>query len=87
MFMFNLEVQLHTVNNFHCSYFCLFFQSLSAAVAFFYSSHLILQWQLLILVIMNLLGFAAFAIVELRTSKPPERRYARINNSEDVDSS
>jgi len=41
-----------------------FSQSLSAAIAFFYSSHLVMKWQLLILVITGLLGTLSFFKVE-----------------------
>ncbi|XP_030064016.1 UNC93-like protein MFSD11 isoform X1 [Microcaecilia unicolor] len=41
-----------------------FVQSISAAVAFFYSNYLLLQWQLLILVIFGFFGTISFFIVE-----------------------
>merc|ERR1712142_954716 len=41
-----------------------FMQSLSAAIAFFYSPYLSLQWQLLITVVLDVLGSVAFCLVE-----------------------
>ena len=41
-----------------------FIQSLSAAIAFFYSPYLKLQWQLLILVLFDIIGTLAFCRVE-----------------------
>jgi len=42
----------------------LYFQSLAAAIGFFYSSHLVLKWQLLILVIFAVAGTLSFFKVE-----------------------
>ena len=39
-------------------------QSLSCAIAFFYSPYLSLQWQLLITVVLDILGAVAFCLVE-----------------------
>jgi len=44
-----------------------FMQSMSAAVAFFYSPYLSLQWQLLLAVILDILGTVAFCLVEWET--------------------
>ncbi|XP_062868494.1 UNC93-like protein MFSD11 [Trichomycterus rosablanca] len=41
-----------------------FIQSVSAAVAFFYSGYLLLSWQLLIMVIMGFIGTLGFFVVE-----------------------
>ena len=41
-----------------------FMQSLSCAIAFFYSPYLSLQWQLLITVVLDVLGSVAFCLVE-----------------------
>ncbi|XP_021169483.2 UNC93-like protein MFSD11 [Fundulus heteroclitus] len=41
-----------------------FIQSVSAAVAFFYSGYLLLTWQLLLLVIMGFIGTLCFFVVE-----------------------
>ena len=60
------------------------FQSLASAIGFFYSAHLLLQWQLLILVIMNVIGFTGFAMVELNTTKKTEIEYNRINNIDEI---
>merc|ERR1719348_322446 len=46
-----------------------FMQSLSCAVAFFYSRFLTLQWQLLIVVIMDFAGTISFCKVEMSTRK------------------
>lgn len=40
------------------------FQSVSAAIAFFYSNYLFLQWQLLIMVIVGFFGTISFFTVE-----------------------
>ena len=44
------------------------FQSLAAAIGFFYSDHLLLEYQLLILVILGVSGTLCFFVVEWRTS-------------------
>ncbi|XP_051989027.1 UNC93-like protein MFSD11 isoform X1 [Xyrauchen texanus] len=41
-----------------------FVQSITAAVAFFYSNYLLLQWQLLIMVLVGFLGTVSFFVVE-----------------------
>uniref|UniRef100_A0A8C1SD07 UNC93-like protein MFSD11 n=1 Tax=Cyprinus carpio TaxID=7962 RepID=A0A8C1SD07_CYPCA len=41
-----------------------FVQSITAAVAFFYSNYLLLHWQLLIMVLMGFLGTITFFVVE-----------------------
>ncbi|XP_067940067.1 UNC93-like protein MFSD11 isoform X2 [Watersipora subatra] len=46
-----------------------FVQSLSAAIAFFYSMYLVMKWQLLILVIMGTLGAVSFFKVAWSASK------------------
>ena len=46
-----------------------FIQSLAAAAGFFYSTHLLLPWQLLILVITNFMAVLAFFVVEWRTTR------------------
>ena len=46
-----------------------FMQSMSAAVAFFYSPYLSLQWQLLLAVILDILGTVAFCLVEWETKQ------------------
>lgn len=46
-----------------------FVQSSSAAIYFFYAGHLMLQWQLLILLIVCVLGTVAFCMVEFKTRK------------------
>ncbi|KAM4664622.1 UNC93-like protein MFSD11 [Discoglossus pictus] len=57
-----------------------FVQSITAAVAFFYSNYLLLQWQLLIMVILGFFGtiaffFAEWAAVSLASQGP---RYGNI---------
>ena len=47
----------------------LIFQSFSSGIAFFYSQHLTLQWQLLILVVTAIVGAWAFLLVEWDNSK------------------
>ena len=59
-----------------------FSQSCLAAVAFFYSNHLELPYQLLILVIFCICGTATFCYVELST-----RRLQSYNGPEEVDNS
>lgn len=41
-----------------------FFQSICAAVAFFYSNYLLLHWQLLVMVIFGFFGTISFFAVE-----------------------
>lgn len=41
-----------------------FVQSITAAIAFFYSNYLLLHWQLLIMVVMGFLGTVSFFVVE-----------------------
>ncbi|XP_077315405.1 UNC93-like protein MFSD11 [Lithobates pipiens] len=57
-----------------------FVQSISAAVAFFYSNYLLLQWQLLIMVIFGFFGTISFFFVEWGTVSlnPQETRYGSI---------
>ncbi|XP_022089378.1 UNC93-like protein MFSD11 isoform X1 [Acanthaster planci] len=55
-----------------------FTQSLSAAIAFFYAKHLLLHWQLLILVIFAVLGTLSFAMVEWTASRKVREGYERI---------
>ncbi|XP_075033850.1 UNC93-like protein MFSD11 [Mixophyes fleayi] len=57
-----------------------FVQSISAAVAFFYSNYLLLQWQLLIMVGFGLFGTISFFFVEWRAVSlgPQETRYGSI---------
>ena len=46
-----------------------FMQSLSCAIAFFYSPWLTLQWQLLITVILDIVGAVTFCLVEWEARK------------------
>ena len=46
-----------------------FMQSLSCAIAFFYSPFLTLQWQLLITIILDILGAVTFCLVEWEARK------------------
>lgn len=57
-----------------------FVQSISAAVAFFYSNYLLLQWQLLIMVIFGFFGTISFFFVEwaVVSLDPQETRYGSI---------
>ncbi|XP_018411187.1 PREDICTED: UNC93-like protein MFSD11 isoform X3 [Nanorana parkeri] len=57
-----------------------FVQSITAAVAFFYSNYLLLQWQLLIMVIFGFFGTISFFFVEWATVSldPQETRYGSI---------
>lgn len=55
------------------------FQSVAAAISFFYSSHLGLRSQLGILVVTGTIGAACFCIVEWRAKKR-----AREEESQDV---
>ncbi|XP_078692786.1 UNC93-like protein MFSD11 [Branchiostoma floridae x Branchiostoma belcheri] len=63
------------------SAFALFFftQSLTAAAGFFYSTYLILQWQLLIVAVFCVAGTLAFFEVEWKTSRPSKEGYTQIN--------
>lgn len=45
-------------------FFLLSLQSITAAVAFFYSNYLLLHWQLLIMVLTGFLGTITFFMVE-----------------------
>lgn len=45
-------------------FFLLSLQSITAAVAFFYSNYLLLHWQLLIMVLTGFLGTITFFVVE-----------------------
>lgn len=55
-----------------------FVQSLTAAIAFFYSGSLILHWQLLILVVLGTLGTLCFCIVEWSCTKTFREGYRTI---------
>ncbi|XP_038048666.1 LOW QUALITY PROTEIN: UNC93-like protein MFSD11 [Patiria miniata] len=55
-----------------------FTQSLSAAIAFFYAKHLLLHWQLLILVVFAVLGTMSFAVVEWTASRRVREGYEKI---------
>uniref|UniRef100_A0A8C5MQ44 UNC93-like protein MFSD11 n=1 Tax=Leptobrachium leishanense TaxID=445787 RepID=A0A8C5MQ44_9ANUR len=57
-----------------------FVQSISAAVAFFYSNYLLLQWQLLILVVFGFFGTISFFFAEwgAANSRHQEIRYGSI---------
>ncbi|RDD37490.1 UNC93-like protein MFSD11 [Trichoplax sp. H2] len=55
-----------------------FVQSLFAAIAFFYSGHVMLQWQLLVLVISLFFGTLCFFLVEWSTSKMARQGYISI---------
>jgi len=55
-----------------------FIQSVAAAVGFFYSVYLLLQWQLLILTISNILGVMFFALVEWEEIKRQRSGYTEI---------
>lgn len=58
-------------------------QSLSAAIAFFYSEHLGMKWQLLILVITGTLGACTFFVVEwAQRAAPSDSNYDRISEQE-----
>lgn len=56
-----------------------FMQSMSAAVAFFYSPWLKLQWQLLIVVVFDILGTIAFCKVEWAANKKERTPYEADN--------
>ncbi|XP_063315041.1 UNC93-like protein MFSD11 [Pelobates fuscus] len=57
-----------------------FVQSISAAIAFFYSNYLLLQWQLLIMVVFGFFGTISFFFVEWGAVSlgPQETRYGSI---------
>lgn len=56
-----------------------FIQSIAAALAFFYSNYLLLQWQLLILVIFGFLGSTSFFVAEwVAAASRPESDYGSI---------
>ncbi len=57
----------------------LFLQSITAAVAFFYSNYLLLHWQLLIMVLTGFLGTITFFVVEWAViSRRQDSDYDRI---------
>ena len=54
---------------------------MAAAAGFFYSQHLLLQWQLLILVVSGFAGTISFFLVEWRSVATPEGEgYAKIDS-------
>ncbi|XP_078456266.1 UNC93-like protein MFSD11 [Lampetra fluviatilis] len=55
-----------------------FVQSITAAIAFFYSNYLHLTWQLLVLVVTTLLGTGSFMVAEWQASVPSHVGYGRI---------
>ncbi|KAL4239617.1 DUF895 domain membrane protein [Mactra antiquata] len=55
-----------------------FIQSVAAAVAFFYSDYLILQWQLLILVIFGSIGSLSFSVIEWESNNLKREGYQSI---------
>ncbi|XP_052262604.1 UNC93-like protein MFSD11 [Dreissena polymorpha] len=55
-----------------------FVQSISAAIAFFYSDYLILQYQLLIMVILGTFGCFSFSLVEWKSTKINTEGYQSI---------
>ncbi|XP_059141605.1 UNC93-like protein MFSD11 isoform X2 [Physella acuta] len=55
-----------------------FVQSIAAAVAFYYSNVLLLEWQLLILVVMGTLGTMGFNIVEWSCTRASRSGYQSI---------
>jgi len=57
-----------------------FVQSLTAAIAFFYSLKLYLKWQLLIMVISSFFGTLGFFVVEWKARRIANEGYARISN-------
>ncbi|XP_064622299.1 UNC93-like protein MFSD11 isoform X2 [Lineus longissimus] len=58
-----------------------FVQSLTAAAGFFYSNHISLQWQLLILVITSVLAIATFIPVEWKNIHP-RAGYSNLESEE-----
>ncbi|KAL5019175.1 hypothetical protein ScPMuIL_004897 [Solemya velum] len=60
-----------------------FVQSICAAAAFYYSTVLILQYQLLILVVMGTLGMLTFCIIEWRVTKFVGQGYIIVPTEED----
>ncbi|XP_069125412.1 UNC93-like protein MFSD11 [Argopecten irradians] len=55
-----------------------FVQSVTAAVSFYYSTHLLLQWQLLILAILAVLGTWCFCLIEWSATKAFREGYQSI---------
>ncbi|CAL1528818.1 unnamed protein product, partial [Lymnaea stagnalis] len=55
-----------------------FVQSIAAAIAFYYSNVLLLQWQLLILVILGTTGVLGFNLVEWSSTKASRKGYQMI---------
>ncbi|XP_060064212.1 UNC93-like protein MFSD11 [Ylistrum balloti] len=55
-----------------------FVQSVTAAVSFYYSTHLLLHWQLLILVILGTLGTWCFCLIEWSATKAFRAGYQSI---------
>ena len=53
-------------------------QSVAAAIAFYYSDILVLQWQLLINVIWGTLGLLGFCLVEWESSRAARAGYQSI---------
>ncbi|KAJ8317966.1 hypothetical protein KUTeg_003057 [Tegillarca granosa] len=56
-----------------------FVQSIAAAVAFYYSEYLILQWQLLILVVLGAFGTLCFCSVEWESNRISRGGYQQIS--------
>ncbi|KAL3875933.1 hypothetical protein ACJMK2_033837 [Sinanodonta woodiana] len=55
-----------------------FAQSISAAVAFYYSTYLLLKWQLLILVVLGSLGTLCFSSIEWSSTKASREGFKSI---------
>ncbi len=56
------------------------FQSVAAALGFVYSLHLLLQWQLLIMVVFGTAGTLAFFLVEWSQSQAQYLGYSPISD-------
>ncbi|XP_002732131.1 UNC93-like protein MFSD11 [Saccoglossus kowalevskii] len=55
-----------------------FMQSIAAAAAFFYSTYVLLHWQLLILVVSGTAGAMCFCVVEWKTCRAAKEGYKQI---------
>jgi hypothetical protein len=79
--MFSILGDVYQTNSSQAFALFKFMQSLTAAAGFFYSNHVSLQWQLLILVVTNVLAVATFIPVEWNNMHP-RIGYKNLNKDE-----